>query len=65
MLLEKWVEAERDKRENTPMPVKISAVKKGPAAIKTFELQFAKLKNDLAKLEKGFKAERKKIGHKK
>jgi hypothetical protein len=64
ILLEKWVDEERASREGqalTNTKTASGSIKKNPAQLKAFELQFEKLKNDLAKLEQGFKEERKKI----
>ena len=64
ILLEKWIDEERLVRGGVTLTnnkAGSDSIKKSPAQLKAFELQFEKLKNDLAKLEQGFKEERKKI----
>jgi len=64
ILLEKWVDEERLKRAGISLAGKTvsTATKKGPIQLKTFELQFEKLKKELEKLERGFNAQKKKVG---
>jgi len=59
MLLEKWVDEERLRRAGIAVADHkiVAGTKNSPAKLKTFELQFEKLKNDLAKLKMGFKEE--------
>lgn len=59
MLLEKWVDEERLRRAGIAVANHkiITGNKNNPVKLKAFELQFEKLKKDLAKLKMGFKEE--------
>src|SRR6267154_2088348 len=60
MLLEKWIDEERLRRAGVALTDQkvVRASRNNPVKLKTFELQFEKLKNDLAKLKMGFKEDR-------